>query len=117
MHLSKRLEVRPLRRGHASPQQLFRSPTTLRLQYSRLVEARRQQQSNLSKQMELAPRRRGHLILQQAQLKKEAERPQAASIRVGSAAGQLEPLHVRQSTRRCPNHNLACRSRTTPPMR
>ena len=43
------------------------------------------------------------------------ERPQAASIRVGSAAGQ--PLHVRQSTRRCPNHNLACRSRTTPPMR
>ena len=24
---------------------------------------------------------------------------------------------VRQSTRRCPNHNLSCRSRTTPPMR
>ena len=105
----------PLRRGYTGPQQLFRSPTTLRLQYSRPVEARRQQQSNMSKQMELAPLRRGHLILQQAQLKKEAESPQAASIRVGSAAGQ--PLHVRQSTRRCPNHNLACRSRTTPPMR
>ena len=76
MHLSKRLKVRPLRRGHASPQQLFRSPTTLRLQYSRLVEARRQQQSNLSKQMELAPLRRGHPILQQAQLKTEAGSPQ-----------------------------------------
>jgi hypothetical protein len=89
LHLSKKLERIPLRRGHTSLQPLFRSSTTPTLHCSRLVEARRQNQSNMSKQMELAPLRRGHLILQQAQLKKEAGRPQAASVRVGSAAGQL----------------------------
>ena len=106
MHLSKRLEVRPLRRGHASPQQLFRSPTTLRLHYSRLVEARRQQQSNLSKQMELAPLRRGHPILPQAQLKTEAGSPQQP-FRVGNAVGP--PLPLRQFIRWCQSHIPRCR--------
>ena len=107
LHLSKKLERIPLRRGHTSLQPLFRSPTTLTFQCSRLVKARRQPQSNMSKQMELAPLRRGHLILQQAQLKKEAGRPQAASVRVGSAAGQL--LQLSQNRWQSPINNQICR--------
>lgn len=112
LHLSKKLERIPLRRGHTSLQPLFRSPTTLTFQCSRLVKARRQPQSNMSKQMELAPLRRGHLILQQAQLKKEAGRPQAASVRVGSAAGQL--LQLSQNRWKSPINNQLCRLQARP---
>ena len=66
----------------------------------------------MSKQMELAPLRRGHLILQQAQLKKEAGRPQAASVRVGSAAGQL--LQLSQNRWQSPINNQICRLQARP---
>ena len=62
--------------------------------------------------MELAPLRRGHLILQQAQLKKEAGRPQAASVRVGSAAGQL--LQLSQNRWKSPINNQLCRLQARP---
>ena len=66
----------------------------------------------MSKQIELAPLRRGHLILQQAQLKKEAGRPQAASVRVGSAAGPL--LQLSQNRWQSPINNQICRLQARP---